>query len=121
MRPRSGTIPVDPVGSASTKGNRRRFRQTVSWLPLATVRNTGTFLNLALVAREWLGARHQSIPGLVYLFLAALFGREAPGHPAAWAGVVTTSSEPEYWVFALVVVVAAVVVVVSVRRVAGRR
>ena len=86
---------------------------------LATVRNTGTFLGLALVAREWLDARHQSVPGVVYLFLAALFGREAPGHPAAWAGVVTTSSEPEYWVFALVVVLAAVAL--SVRRVAGQR
>jgi hypothetical protein len=85
---------------------------------LATVRNTGTFLGLALVAREWLGARHQSVPGVVYLFLAALFGRGAPGRPAAWASVVTTSIEPEYWVFGLVVVLAAAVV--SVRRVTGR-
>lgn len=85
----------------------------------ATVRNTVSFLGLALVGREWLGTRHQSVPGVVYLFLAALFGREDPGHPAPWAGVVTTSTDPEYSVVALVIVAGAVVV--GVRRIARQR
>jgi hypothetical protein len=76
---------------------------------LATVRNTGLFVGLTLLARACSGERHQAVPGVVYLFVAALFGRGTPGHPALWAGVVTTDTDPAYWLPTLVAVTAALV------------
>lgn len=86
---------------------------------VATARNTIAFCALALVSRAVLGDRYQSVPGVLYLLTAGLFGRGTPDHPAAWAGVVTTSPELTYWLFVAPIVVIAVVVTVlqSARRV----
>ncbi|PYY34995.1 ABC transporter [Curtobacterium sp. MCPF17_046] len=54
LRPRSGTITVGPVGSASTKGNRRRFRQTVSWLPQQSVAMPGLSVREHVAYSGWL-------------------------------------------------------------------
>ena len=77
---------------------------------IATIRNTIAFSALALVSRAVLGDRYQSVPGVLYLFVAALFGRGSPGNPAAWAGVVTTSTDPSYWGFVVPIVGAAIAV-----------
>jgi hypothetical protein len=86
---------------------------------VATVRNTIAFCALALVSRAVLGDRYQSVPGVLYLLTAGLFGRGTPDHPAAWAGVVTTSPELTYWLFVtpIIVIAAVVTVLQSARRV----
>jgi hypothetical protein len=76
---------------------------------VATARNTIAFCALALVSRAVLGDRYQSVPGVLYLFAAALFGRGTPDQPAGWAGVVSTNTDPASWAFVLPVVIAAVV------------
>jgi hypothetical protein len=86
---------------------------------VATARNTIAFCALALVSRAVLGDRYQSVPGVLYLLTAGLFGRGTPDHPAAWAGVVTTSPELTYWLFVtpIIVIAAVVTVLQSARRV----
>lgn len=86
---------------------------------VATVRNTIAFCALALTSRAALGDRYQSVPGVLYLLIAGLFGRGTPDRPAVWAGVITTNPELTYWLFvAPIVVIAAVVTVLqSARRV----
>ncbi|WP_146237746.1 hypothetical protein [Curtobacterium sp. MCLR17_043] len=76
---------------------------------VATARNTIAFCALALVSRAVLGDRYQSVPGVLYLFVAALFGRGTPDQPAGWAGVVSTNTDPVSWVFVLPMVMAAIV------------
>lgn len=76
---------------------------------VATVRNTIAFCALALVSRAVLGDRYQSVPGVLYLFVAALFGRGIPDQPAGWAGVVSTNTDPASWAFVLPLVIAAIV------------
>ncbi|MCA5923921.1 hypothetical protein [Curtobacterium oceanosedimentum] len=78
-------------------------------LSIATVRNSIAFCGLVIASRVVFGDRYQSVPGVVYLFVAALFGRGTPGNPAAWAGVVTTSTDPGSWAFALPIVLTAVI------------
>lgn len=76
-------------------------------LPIATARNSIAFCGLVLASRVVFGDRYQSVPGVLYLFVAALFGRGTPGNPAAWAGVVTTSTDPGSWAFVLPIVLTA--------------
>ncbi|WIE59337.1 hypothetical protein DEI96_006895 [Curtobacterium sp. MCLR17_031] len=76
---------------------------------VATARNTIAFCALALVSRAVLGDRYQSVPGVLYLFVAALFGRATPDQPAGWAGVVSTNTDPASWAFVLPVVIAVIV------------
>lgn len=76
---------------------------------VATARNTIAFCALALVSRAVLGDRYQSVPGVLYLFVAALFGRGTPDQPAGWAGVVSTNTDPASWAFVLPLVIAAIV------------
>lgn len=76
---------------------------------VATARNTIAFCALALVSRAVLGDRYQSVPGVLYLFVAALFGRGTPDQPAGWAGVVSTNTDPASWAFVLPLVIAATV------------
>lgn len=78
---------------------------------VATVRNTVAFCALALTSRAALGDRYQSVPGVLYLFVAALFGRGTPGDPAVWAGVVATSTDLDAWVFVLPLLIAAIAAV----------
>ncbi|MDQ0538208.1 hypothetical protein QF011_000749 [Curtobacterium flaccumfaciens] len=83
---------------------------------VATARNTIAFCALALVSRAVLGDRYQSVPGVLYLFVAALFGRGTPGQPAIWAGVVATSPDLDAWAFVVPIVVAAIAAVVVQQR-----
>jgi len=76
---------------------------------VAPARNTIAFCALALVSRAVLGDRYQSVPGVLYLFVAALFGRGTPDQPAGWAGVVSTNTDPASWAFVLPLVIAAIV------------
>ncbi|MBT1598488.1 hypothetical protein [Curtobacterium flaccumfaciens] len=78
---------------------------------VATARSTIAFCGLALVSRAVLGDRYQSVPGVLYLFVAALFGRGNPGQPAGWAGVVSTNTDPASWAFVIPVVIAAIATV----------
>lgn len=78
-------------------------------LPVATVRNSIAFCGLVIASRIVFGDRYQSVPGVLYLFVAALFGRGTPGNPAAWAGAVTTSTDSGSWAFVLPIFLAAVV------------
>lgn len=54
LHPRSGTISVGPAGSASTKGNRRRFRRAVSWLPQHTAAMPGLTVHEQVAYSGWL-------------------------------------------------------------------
>ncbi|MBT1679799.1 hypothetical protein [Curtobacterium aurantiacum] len=83
---------------------------------VATVRNTIAFCALAMASRAALGDRYQSVPGVLYLFVAALFGRGIPGEPAVWAGVVATSPDLDAWAFVVPIVVAAIAAVVVQQR-----
>lgn len=89
---------------------------------LATIRNTIAFCALAVASRAVLGDRYQSVPGVLYLLVAGLFGRGTPDRPAVWAGVVTTNTELTYWLFVAPIVIVAAVVTVgrSARRVGAR-
>ncbi len=78
-------------------------------LPVATVRNSMAFCGLVIASRVVFGDRYQSVPGVLYLFVAALFGRGAPGNPASWAGVVATGTDPGSWAFVLPIVLTAVI------------
>jgi hypothetical protein len=49
------------------------------------------------------------VPGVLYLFVAALFGRGTPDQSAGWAGVVSTNTDPASWAFVLPLVIAAIV------------
>ncbi|MBT1667368.1 hypothetical protein [Curtobacterium flaccumfaciens] len=82
---------------------------------LAMIRNTIAFCALAMASRAVLGDRYQSVPGVLYLLVAGLFGRGTPDHPAVWAGVVTTNTELIYWLF-----VAPILIVAAVGRSARR-
>lgn len=86
---------------------------------LAMIRNTIAFCALAMASRAVLGDRYQSVPGVLYLLVAGLFGRGTPDHPAVWAGVVTMNTELIYWLFVAPIVIVAAVVAVgqSARRV----
>lgn len=86
---------------------------------LAIIRNTIAFCALAVASRAVLGDRYQSVPGVLYLLVAGLFGRGTPDRPAVWAGVVTTNTELTYWLFVAPIVIVATVVTVgrSARRV----
>lgn len=90
-----------------------------SAVSLATIRNTIAFCALAVASRAVLGDRYQSVPGVLYLLVAGLFGRGTPDRPAVWAGVVTTNTELTYWLFVAPIVIVATVVTVgrSARRV----
>ncbi|WXF92393.1 hypothetical protein WDV91_07140 [Curtobacterium flaccumfaciens pv. flaccumfaciens] len=76
---------------------------------VTTARNTIAFCALALVSRAVLGDRYQSVPGVLYLFVAALFGRGTPDQPAGWAGAVSTNTDPASWAFVLPLVIGAIV------------
>jgi hypothetical protein len=86
---------------------------------LATIRNTIAFCALAVASRAVLGDRYQSVPGVLYLLVAGLFGRGTPDRPAVWAGIVTTNTELTYWLFVAPIAIVAAVVTVgrSARRV----
>lgn len=90
-----------------------------SAVSLATIRNTIAFCALAVACRAVLGDRYQSVPGVLYLLVAGLFGRGTPDRPAVWAGIVTTNAELTYWLFVAPIVIVATVVTVgrSARRV----
>lgn len=80
---------------------------------LATIRNTIAFCALAVASRALFGDRYQTVPGVLYLLVAGLFGRGTPDRPAVWAGIVTTNTELTYWLFVAPIVIVATVVTVG--------
>jgi ABC-2 type transport system ATP-binding protein len=60
LRPSSGRISVDPVGSPTARGNRRRYRQAVSWLPQQSVAVPGLTVREHVAYFGWLKGLNRS-------------------------------------------------------------
>lgn len=81
-------------------------------IALGGFRNMASYLAIAVLFEALFPRRYQLVPAVLYLFLAAVFGRESPGAPAWWAWVVTTNPAPAYTLPAVLLVAAACAVAV---------
>lgn len=68
-------------------------------------RNLAGLIGLLLISRRVVGARLQALPAVLYVFVAAVFGRDGLGTIAAWAWPVDRSDDSIYSVMPLALAV----------------